>query len=45
MIAAVFRILVARLVVDIDKTHSMLDHYDAGFTLRIYIHAIRQMQD
>ena len=24
---------------------SMLGHYDAGFTLRTYTHATRQMQD
>ena len=31
--------------VDIKTVSSMLGHYDAGFTLRTYTHATRQMQD
>ena len=31
--------------VDIKTASNMLDHYDAGFTLRTYTHATRQMQD
>ena len=31
--------------VDIKTISSMLGHYDAGFTLRTYTHATRQMQD
>ena len=31
--------------VDIKSVYSMLGHYDAGFTLRTYTHATRQMQD
>ncbi len=31
--------------VDIKIVSSMLGHYDAGFTLRTYTHATRQMQD
>ena len=31
--------------VDIKTVSSMLSHYDAGFTLRTYTHATRQMQD
>ena len=31
--------------VDIKTVSSMLVHYDAGFTLRTYTHATRQMQD
>ena len=31
--------------VDIKTVSSMLDHYDAGFTLRTYTHATRQKQD
>jgi len=31
--------------VDIKMVSSMLGHYDAGFTLRTYTHATRQMQD
>ena len=31
--------------VDIKTVPSMLGHYDAGFTLRTYTHATRQMQD
>ena len=30
---------------DIKTVSSMLGHYDAGFTLRTYTHATRQMQD
>ena len=30
--------------VDVKTVSSMLGHYDAGFTLRTYIHATRQMQ-
>ena len=31
--------------VDVKTVSSMLDHYDAGFTLRTYTHATRQKQD
>ena len=31
--------------VDVKTVSSMLGHYDAGFTLRIYTHATRQKQD
>ena len=31
--------------VDVKTVSSMLGHYDAGFTLRTYTHATRQMQD
>lgn len=31
--------------VDVKTVSSMLGHYDARFTLRTYIHAIRQKQD
>ncbi len=31
--------------VDVKIVSSMLGHYDAGFTLRTYTHATRQMQD
>ncbi len=31
--------------VDAKTMSSMLGHYDAGFTLRTYTHATRQMQD
>ena len=31
--------------VDVKTVSSMIGHYDAGFTLRTYIHATRQMQD
>ena len=31
--------------VDIKIVSSMLGHYDAGFTLRTYTHATRQVQD
>ncbi len=31
--------------VDIKTVSSMLGHHDAGFTLRTYTHATRQMQD
>ncbi len=31
--------------VDIKTVFSMLGHYDAGFTLRTYTHAIRYLQD
>ena len=31
--------------VDMKTVSSMLGHYDAGFTLRTYTHATRQMQD
>ena len=31
--------------VDIKTVSSMLGYYDAGFTLRTYTHATRQMQD
>lgn len=31
--------------VDAKTVSSMLGHYDAGFTLRTYTHATRQMQD
>ena len=31
--------------VDIKTVCCMLGHYDAGFTLRTYTHATRQMQD
>ena len=31
--------------VDIKTVSSMLGHYDAGFTLRTYTHATRQMQN
>ncbi len=30
--------------VDVKTVSSMLGHYDAGFTLRTYTHATRQMQ-
>ena len=30
--------------VDVKNVSSMLGHYDAGFTLRTYTHAMRQMQ-
>ena len=31
--------------VDVKTVSSMLGHYDAGFTLRTYTHATRQMQE
>ena len=31
--------------VDVKTVSSMLGHYDAGFTLRTYTHAARQMQE
>ena len=31
--------------VDVKTVSSMLGHYDAGFTLRTYTHATRQMQN
>ena len=31
--------------IDVKTVSSMLGHYDAGFTLRTYTHATRQMQD
>ena len=31
--------------VDVKTVSNMLGHYDAGFTLRIYTHATRQMQE
>ena len=31
--------------VDVKTVSTMLGHYDAGFTLRTYTHATRQMQD
>ena len=31
--------------VDVKIVSSMLGYYDAGFTLRTYIHAARQMQE
>ena len=31
--------------VDVKTLSSMLGHYDAGFTLRTYAHATRQMQE
>ena len=31
--------------VDVKTVSSMLDHFDAGFTLRTYTHATRQKQD
>lgn len=31
--------------VDVKTVSGMLDHYDAGFTLRTYTHATRQKQD
>ena len=31
--------------VDVKTVSSMLGHFDAGFTLRTYTHAMRQKQD
>lgn len=31
--------------IDVKTVSSMLGHYDAGFTLRTYTHATRQMQN
>ena len=34
-----------RTVIDVKTVSSMLGHFDAGFTLRTYTHATRQIQD
>ena len=39
-----FATLALQIGVDVKTVSSMLGHYDAGFTLRTYTHATRQMQ-
>ena len=43
--ASTFATVALQNGIDVKTVSAMLGHYDAGFTLRTYTHATRQMQE